>query len=138
MADGGCKEYRSNPHPSMNRETEKIKFTLRPDHIVQIECAVNSTLSLDDAKLSTRMVGELINGTPLPLLCDLTNVVKMSQECRQHFAGPEHAAVFTKCALIITNPISKIIGNFFLGANKSLHPTRLFTDIDEAVKWLKK
>jgi hypothetical protein len=62
----------------------------------------------------------------------------MTQECRRHFAGPEHAAVFSRCALIVTSPISKIIGNFFLGANKPLRPTRLFTDVEEGLQWLKK
>jgi uncharacterized protein YlzI (FlbEa/FlbD family) len=122
----------------MHRETEKIKFTLRPDQIIQIDCAPDTVMTLEEGKLSTKVVGEMINGKPLPLLCDLTNVVRMTQDCRRHFAGPEHAAVFSRCALIVNSPISKIIGNFFLGANKPLRPTRLFTDLDEGVIWLKK
>ena len=122
----------------MHRETEKIKFTLEPDNIMRIECAPNTIMTIEEGKISTRIVGEMVNFSPLPLLCDLTNVVKMTQDCRQHFAGSEHAAVFTKCALIVTSPISKIIGNFFLGANKPLRPTRLFTDKEQALKWLKK
>ena len=121
----------------MRHETEKIKFSLRRDNIVSIECMPNSIMTLEDGKLSTKVVGDMVNGHPLPLLCDLTNVVKMSQECRKHFAGPEHARVFSKCALIVTSPLSKIIGNFFLGANKPLKPTRLFTNVDEGLKWLK-
>ncbi len=119
-------------------ETEKIKFILRPDHIVQIECRPDTIMTIDEGKLSTRMVGQIVNGNPLPLLCDLTNVVRMTQECRRHFAGAEHAAVFSRCALIVTSPISKIIGNFFLGANKPLRPTRLFTDVEDGLQWLKK
>lgn len=121
----------------MIHETEKIKFSLRPDNIVSIECKPNSTMTIEDGKLSTKVVGDIVNGHPLPLLCDLTNVVKMSQDCRNHFAGPEHARVFSKCALIVTSPLSKIIGNFFLGANKPLKPTRLFTNVDDGLKWLK-
>ncbi len=122
----------------MQRDTEKIKFTLRPDSIMQIECVPNTIMTLEEGKLSTKMLGEMVNQNPLPLLCDLTNVVKMAQECRNHFAGPEHAKVFTKCALVVTSPISKIIGNFFLGANKPLRPTRLFTSVEEGLVWLKK
>jgi len=121
----------------MRLETEKIIFTLRPDGIVQIECRVNTTLGIDEAKLSTSMVQQLIGQEPRPLLCDLTHVVKMTQDCRNHFAGKEHAQVFTRCALIINNPISKIIGNFFLGANKPLRPTRLFTNVEDGIQWLK-
>lgn len=122
----------------MEQDTNKIKFTLRDDQIVQIECEPNTVMTLDDGKLSTEKVGEMVGEQPLPLLCDLTNVVKMTQECRQHFAGKIHARVFTKCALIVNSPISKIIGNFFLGANKPIRPTRLFTSIDDGLVWLKK
>jgi hypothetical protein len=121
----------------MSGEGERIKFSLREDNIIQIECVPNTTMTIDEGKLSTQKVGELTHAAPLPMLCDLTNVVKMTQECRQHFAGPEHAEVFSKCALIITSPLSRIIGNFFLGANKPIRPTRLFTNKEKALIWLK-
>lgn len=121
----------------MLRDTEKIRFILREDNIVQIECHPNTMMTLEEGRLSTKVVGEMINGNPLPLLCDLTNVVKMTQDCRKHFAGPEHAAVFSRCALIVRSPLSKIIGNFFLGANKPLRPTRLFNNVEDGLKWLK-
>ena len=122
----------------MSYENNKIKFTLREDQIVQIECEPQTLMDLDAGKYSTIKVGEIVKGNPLPLLCDLTNVVKMTQDCRNHFAGKEHAAVFSKCALIVSSPISKIIGNFFLGANNPLRPTRLFNNIDNGIEWLKK
>lgn len=121
----------------MERKTDKIKFTLRPDQILHTECFPNTEMKMEDALESTKISAEMVNYQPLPLLCDLTNVVKMSQECRKHFAGPEHAATFSKCALIVTNPISKIIGNFFLGLNKPLKPTKLFTNQNAGLKWLK-
>jgi len=120
----------------MYRESEKIKFTLRPDDILYTECFPNTVMTLEDGKESTRISAEMVNYQPLPLLCDLTNVVKMTQECRRHFAGPEHAETFSRCALIVTNPISRIIGNFFIGLNKPLKPTKLFTSKDEGLKWL--
>jgi len=122
----------------MTRETDKIKFSLGDDKILYIECQPNTIMTIDEGRLSTKVGLEMIGGEPAPLLCDLTNVVKMTQECRKYFAGTEHAKMFSKCALIINNPISRIIGNFFLGANKPLKPTRLFTNKNDALKWLKK
>lgn len=121
----------------MSQETDKIIFTLLQDNIVQIECIPETIMTLEMGKYSTKVIAEMIEGNPRPLLCDLTNVVKMNQDCRRHFAGKEHAAVFTKCALIVTSPLSKIIGNFFLGANKPIKPTRLFNDVSQGLKWLK-
>jgi hypothetical protein len=119
------------------RETMKIKFRYGSDGILYTDCFPNTIMTLEDGKESTRISAEMINHIPRPLLCDLTNVVKMTQDCRKHFAGPEHAKTFTKAALIVTSPISRIIGNFFLGLNKPLKPTRLFTSKEEGLKWLK-
>ena len=121
----------------MYRETNKIKFTIGEDNILRTECFPNTIMTLEDGKESTRISAEMVNYQALPLLCDLTNVVKMSQECRKHFSGAEHAETFSKCALIVTNPISRIIGNFFIGLNKPLKPTRLFTSKEDGLKWLK-
>lgn len=117
-------------------DTEKIVFTLLPEHIALVECKPDTVMTLDEGLLSTRMM-EKLSSQPLPMLCDLTHVVKMTRECRTYFAGPEHAKCFTRCALVITSPISRVIGNFFLGANKPLRPTRLFTNKEKAFQWLK-
>jgi hypothetical protein len=119
------------------RENRKIKFRFGSDNILCTDCFPNTIMTLEDGKESTRISAEMVNNIPRPLLCDLTNVVKMTQDCRRHFAGPEHAKTYSKTALIVTSPISKIIGNFFLGLNKPLKPTRLFTNKEEALAWLK-
>jgi hypothetical protein len=134
MVSNGSEKAKLLP---MKRETSKSIFTLLPDNIIQIECKPDTVMDLEDGRLSTKIVGELTNGQTLPMLCDLTNVIKMSRDCREHFAGAEHARVFSKCALIIKSPISRIIGNFFLGANKPIRPTRLFNDREKGLLWLK-
>jgi hypothetical protein len=40
-------------------------------------------------------------------------------------------------AIIIQSPLSRVIGNFFMGLNKPRVPARLFKSEKEAVKWLK-
>ena len=37
----------------------------------------------------------------------------------------------------LRSPLTRAIGNFFLGLNKPLMPTRLFTSEEEALAWLK-
>ena len=118
-------------------ETDKIKFKIAEDGILYIECKPNTIMTISEGRQSTEIGEKLIAGKPVPMLCDLTNVVKMTQECRRYFSGPEHATIYTKCALMITSPIGKIIGNFFLGANRPIKPTRLFTSRKEAIAWLK-
>ena len=119
------------------RSNDKIIFKLSEENILYTECFPNTTITLVDGKESTRISAEMVKYEAQPLLCDLTNVVKMTKECRQHFAGPDHAKTFSKAALIVTSPVSKMIGNFFLGLNKPLKPTRLFTNKEEGLRWLR-
>lgn len=119
------------------RANEKIIFRLSEDNILYTSCVPKTEMTLEDGIESTHISAEMVKNTPRPLLCDLTNVVKMSKECRSHFAGADHAKTFSKCALIVTSPISTLIGNFFLGLNKPLKPTRLFTNREEGLKWLR-
>ncbi|QCK15419.1 DUF7793 family protein [Mangrovivirga cuniculi] len=119
------------------RENSKIKFTLHHNGVFETDCFPDTTMTYEDGLESTRITSEMLNNIPKPLLCNLSNVIRMSKECRKHFAGEDHAQTFTKCALIVTNPISRIIGNFFLGLNKPLKPTRIFLDRDKALEWLK-
>jgi hypothetical protein len=44
--------------------------------------------------------------------------------------------VFSATALIISSPLSRAIGNFFLGLNRTSMPTRLFTSEADALAWL--
>jgi hypothetical protein len=45
--------------------------------------------------------------------------------------------VESAAALLIGSPLTRAIGNFFMGLNKPLIPTRLFTSETEALAWLK-
>lgn len=119
------------------RITDKIIFSMCEDNIFCTECPPNTILSIEDCLSSTKITNEMQRGVALPLLCDISNVVKMSKACREHFAGAIHAETFTRAALIVTNPISKIIGNFFLGLNKPIKKTQLFNNKEKALEWLK-
>ena len=122
----------------IKREVENdIVFSLREDGIFCTDCLPDTVMTIEKGLFSTKKTSEMQDGVPYPLLCDLTNVVKMTKECRDHFAGVEHGETFTRAALVVSNPISRIIGNFFMGLNKPVKPTRLFTDKTKAIEWLK-
>lgn len=68
---------------------------------------------------------------------NITAVKSLARDVRVYFARPEHIEVHRAVALVVGSPLSRAIGNFFLGLNKPAMPMRLFTDEDEAVGWLK-
>ena len=70
------------------------------------------------------------------VIIDMCAVFEISKEARDYFANERTASIQRATALLIGSAVSRIIGNFFLGLNKPITPTRLFTDPEEAIKWL--
>jgi hypothetical protein len=93
-------------------------------------------LELADAQEVIRAVNTMCGGVRRPVLVDLRGLRSMTRECRKYFAGPETAEAESAVALLVMSPVARAIGNFFMGLNKPLVPTRLFTSEPEAVVWL--
>ncbi len=77
-----------------------------------------------------------LNKEKTRVLVDMTELTEMSKEVRDYFANERTASVQRATALLIVSPVNRIIGNFFMGMNKPISPTRLFTDQQQAMQWL--
>ena len=110
---------------------------LGEDGIVYIKTKPRVDMDRADAEEGIRACGAMCGGKLRPALVDLSNLKSMTREARLYFAGPETAAAQSAAALVIKSPLTKAIGNFFMGLNKPLIPTRLFTSETEALVWLR-
>ena len=54
---------------------------------------------------------------------DITKVRAPSRDAREHYASAEAAEIFLAVALLTASPLSRAVGNFFLGLNKARVPT---------------
>ena len=86
-----------------------------------------------DAQESVR---DAVSKAKTRVLIDMTAVSEISKEARDYFANERTASIQRATALLIGSPVSRVIGNFFMGLNKPISPTRLFTDPQKAIKWL--
>ena len=86
-----------------------------------------------DAQESVR---DSLNRVKTRVLIDMTAVTEISKEARDYFANERTASIQRATALLIGSPVSRVIGNFFMGLNKPASPTRLFTDPHKAIQWL--
>ena len=77
-----------------------------------------------------------LNKKQTRVLIDMTEVTEIAKEARDYFANERTASIQRATALLIKSPVSRVIGNFFLGLNKPISPTRLFTDPERAIGWL--
>lgn len=119
-------------------QTSRVaKLWLGEDGIVRIIHLPNAEVTLADAQETMAAYMKLYKGKRLPLFVDTKTIRSLSREARLHYASEQAQAVANAVAIIVGTPVSKVLGNFYLGLNKPLLPTRLFTSDDEALEWLK-
>jgi len=70
------------------------------------------------------------------VLVDMRAIKGVSRDAREYYANERTASIQRATALVIKSPLSRVIANFFMGLNRPLTPTRMFTDVDEAIEWL--
>jgi len=98
----------------------------------------NAVITLKDAQENTSAVNRISdNGCP-PLLVDLREIKSINKDARDHFAMRDRKPGITAIAMLLKSPLSKVIGNFFLGINMPSVPTKLFTSEERAIEWLRK
>ncbi|HYG52664.1 MAG TPA: STAS/SEC14 domain-containing protein [Flavobacteriales bacterium] len=119
-------------------EVAKYYTWMGKDGIVRSVVKKNAEVSLADAKENTAAVETFYYGKKYPLLIDARSVKSVSKEARDHFSLRGRDSVVNSFAIIISSPLSRIIGNFFMGLNKPTVPMRLFDNEKDAIKWLKK
>lgn len=119
--------------------SEKIQLRtaevqLLEDNIVFINILPKAEIFLEDANKLYDAVMKLAEGNLYPLLIDAKSIVSMDRDARKRFS---HEETVSAVALIVGTPLSKIIGNFFIGLNKTAIPFKLFSSKSDALEWLK-
>lgn len=107
------------------------------DGIVRCQVLKNSKHSLLDSIENIHAVVSVSKGKRSPVLVDIRDAVAIDKDARAYLSSDEVSKHQSACALIIESNLSRLIGNFFLGLNKTKFPTKLFTDVQSAELWLK-
>ncbi|PCH67257.1 MAG: hypothetical protein COC01_06255 [Bacteroidetes bacterium] len=118
-------------------ETQSGSTHLREDGIIHFTAKKDCREDLESAKENIEVIRKIAGNQIRPLLVDLRGYVSQTKESRDYYASDEMANYFSYVALIIDNSISGVIGNFYMGINKPIIPTRLFTSEEKAIEWLK-
>jgi hypothetical protein len=116
-------------------ETRTVVFTFADIIIARFRAGAEVTL--DDARTNVALCLQRNAGRRRPLLVDLRGVKSQTAEARAYLAGREGSQVSQAVGLLIGSPVSRVLGNFYLGLNKPSVPTRLFTSEEEAQAWLR-
>ena len=69
-------------------------------------------------------------------LVDMTRHVDSTAEARNYYAASEYARYRYADALVIESLATRLVINFYLSINKPPVPSKMFTDKEDAMKWL--
>ena len=117
--------------------TRTATIWLDADGILRIITFPGVEDTIEDAKNNVATCARFTGDKQRPMLVDMRTLKAQSRDVRAYYTGPESQKIICAAAVLVDSPISRIIGNFFLGFNKMDLPTKLFRSEDEALTWLK-
>ncbi len=80
---------------------------------------------------------QLTQGMPYAVLVDSGEYTSITKEARELAASDKFKDVTIANAIIVNSLGHKIIGNFYMNINKPKIKTKIFSDRDKAIEWLK-
>jgi hypothetical protein len=107
------------------------------DGICRTVTKPQAEIDLDAAKQNTEAVFTFYTDRKFPLLVDARNVKSMTREARQHLSINGRETLINSFAILFKSPLSRVIGNFFMGINRPSVPARVFDNETLALQWLK-
>jgi hypothetical protein len=120
-------------------ETRVFRTWVSKEGILCTEVKDGAEITIEDAWENTEAVYKLVSpDSSLPILVNLKNIKSISKEARDYFSLRNRNSAVNAMGLLIKSPLSTIIGNFFIGLNKPVVPTKLFYTEKKAISWLLK
>lgn len=113
---------------------EKFRIWLRPDGIAEITWTPHVPSGIEDARAVIEAMRQLTGGPAAPLLVHTTDAGPQDRAARMEFIRRQD--VVAAVALVVGNPLSRMMATFFINVSKPDVPIRLFEDADAAVAWL--
>lgn len=107
------------------------------DGICRTKVKKGADIDLASAQENTKVVDSFYTGTLYPIIIDSSDIHSMTRDARKHFSTNGRITAINSMAILVSSPLSKVIGNFFMGLNKPAVPARLFNTEKEAILWLK-
>ncbi len=118
-------------------ETRVCTTWVRADGILHTVIKPNAVVDLEAAQEIWDAHEALLGSQDKISFVDIRGINKASREARELLGAQSQKKQPLAIALLIGSPISRVIGNFFLGLNRPPCPTKLFTSESEALAWLK-
>ena len=120
-------------------ETTNARIRLRDDGIVEFRAYNGADDTLETAQENMAVFNRLLGErAPGPILVFIAGIKSQSRDARAFLSkSDESLKTCSRVALVVDSPLSRALGNVFIGLSKSRSPLKLFNSEQEAVLWLK-
>lgn len=119
------------------RRTAVADVSAEPDGLIVLrfdqDCRITESAAAEVAAAHVA----LASGSRGPVLVDMRGVLSADRGTRELAAGPDVSAVTARLAILVGNPVTRVLGNFFLRVSAPKYPTRIFNDETLARAWLR-
>jgi hypothetical protein len=120
------------------RETKTGRVALGPDGVITVSIQPAAKQTLDNARENLAAALATRDGQRRPLLIDVRGGQPLDAEVRHYYSGQVLVDGFTALGLLVdASPLGLMMGNVYFRVARPGIPTRLFTNADEANRWLR-
>lgn len=114
------------------------EITLYQENIYMLTFEDDYEVELEDAIEIDKTFIKITNNTKFSVIVDARDKFSsITNDARNFFANdPEIIPIREKIAIVVNNMPTKILANFFMRFNRPQTPTKVFNNLEEAVKWL--
>ena len=124
------------PHVVATRKCSWFTVVLRDDGILVYYPIPGAVITLRGALQVLELGLQIVDG-PKPALVLMQDIARVDREARAFFSSEEYLRLASQTALVVGSPVSRVIGNFFVGLNRLKYPCSVFDDPELAVAWLR-
>jgi hypothetical protein len=110
---------------------------LTQEGILRIRLLENSDIDLEESKKMQEVSLNITNNKQFVALIDARAKVTLSKESREWGSTPEAQKNMLAQAIVVNSLANKLVGNFIIQFHKPVAKTRLFSDEEIAMRWLK-
>ena len=93
-------------------------------------------IDLEVAMAATEFRQKIVGNQVFPSIADISLVKQIPKETRAYFSSVQAGEDLSALAVIIDNPVTRMMGNFFLKFHHPKYPFRFFTSQQEAMSWI--
>ncbi|MES2799916.1 MAG: hypothetical protein V4638_07855 [Bacteroidota bacterium] len=117
--------------------TTKCRITLLEPNLLENFVLDYCVIEVEDLLEAKKINQEITKGQPYAAILTFGKMTEVTKEAREQIASLQHKQNVVAKAILVNNIGHRLLGNFYLTVNKPFIKTRIFSNREMALKWLR-